>query len=453
MQTVTELAPGQSLRFERSLLVLEGKIVLLALLARCGAFLISAGQVPDDFLLTAAGDSSGYVGMAQAWANGSWFDHSRFLQFGPGYGVFAGTIMWLSGSSLEWIIVLQIVLSAITCGLVHRLSIELGLDRLTAATAGIILALSATPIALSNLILSDTLYHFTWTAGLLILVISLRRGTWGHFLFAGATVGIGMLIRPIGQGWILGLPVVAFFHWRLSRTAGQPSARSDFRPLVARIAIAVLVAVVVAVPWFLHNLSRHDIPALAMTSAGGPASIAALTLAEMQGRQRADVMEEWFTAYQLECGREQLTRRDEYDYLLMNARRTFAAYPGAVTAQYLTVCWENLTSLALYHRVQYPAFQRTLRWTEDFLRENGLNFLPVVLTLIGLLILSLRRQWWPLAFLSVVFVYCFITTGFYPWQATRLFLPGQTATSILMAVTLIGLFQGLRRVLKRPDSR
>jgi 4-amino-4-deoxy-L-arabinose transferase-like glycosyltransferase len=201
-----------------------------------------------------AGDEVFYRDAAQLWAGGQPF-HTSFafgvvhesLQKAPLYLVFSGLAHDVLGGSLDRVLVLQALPSALTVVLTWLLG-----RRLVGPGAG--LAAAALAAVAPNVWQYDVrLYSevLATPATLALLVVLLdREPTWARTALVGALLGVNLLVRPSA---LLLVAAIAVAWWL---------AAGPWRGTL-RTAAAVAVAALVVAPWTVRNASvdpDHLIP-------------------------------------------------------------------------------------------------------------------------------------------------------------------------------------------------
>jgi len=152
----------------------------------------------------------------------------------PVYPLFLAGLIRLGGDRLGWLLAVQCVLGAATCGLTVRLA-QRWLPAAGATFAGALMALDPNAVVRCSDLRADTLFAF-----LLVLVVLLatRLEAWS-WLLAGLTCAVAVLCRPIaswawlvvfGAGWKQRVPwrslalFVAAFLPLLALWAGRNAA-------------------------------------------------------------------------------------------------------------------------------------------------------------------------------------------------------------------------------------
>jgi hypothetical protein len=213
------------------------------------------------------------------------------------------------------------------------------------------------------------------------------------------------------------------------------------------------LAILLIASWTARNWVRHDIPTFSISSAAGAAKVAALTVVRSDERTYFEVIKEWNRQVRVDKGRSNLTYREQHDLYVDRSLQTLRTDPVGFTTTYLANSWENLTALCFYHRLLLPDFNPRLIPLEYRLRSAYVNYLPVALALIGLILLLVQRSYRLTFTLAVIYIYYAGLIGFAVDQGSRVFLPGQMAENILIAVVLAAIFRPLLKRRHHPFPR
>ncbi len=228
-------------------------ITAFALLFRIG-YLLTVVQDPLLNYLQVAPDSDLFDRWAMSMVeSGDWWGEGVFF-IGPLYAYCLGIIYSLFGHSLFAVRVIQLLMGALTAGLVFATA-----DRIFGRTAGVIsgliMAVYLPAVFFGALLLPTTVILFRIALGLYFLILGIDfRRPW-PFVFAGLALGGAVLGRPNLLVFILVLAVVLLlvkrdaFHWKLI--------------------VAFILPVVLTVGFtFVHNMIEEDDPVL-ISSQGG----------------------------------------------------------------------------------------------------------------------------------------------------------------------------------------
>jgi len=227
--------------------------ILGAALALRLAYLWEASRSPfgaPDYLPI---DAYRYHAWALDWLHGAWPTHEAFFR-PPLYPLFLGSIYALAGPNPLAPLVVQAVLGAASCLLVHGIARELFADRRVALVAAFVCAAYGTLIYFDAQLLSGSLDVFLQLLILRLLLVASRRPSLVWWLAAGACVGLSAINRG---GVLLLLPFVLIWLWRLP--AWRPGAAAEpphqLRHRLSARALALLLPVGLAIlPVAWHNI-------------------------------------------------------------------------------------------------------------------------------------------------------------------------------------------------------
>jgi hypothetical protein len=409
-------------------------LFLVALAVRLIYLFLMVGEVPGDKLLSLAPDTASYMRIAHGMIGDGPWDEDSVIVFGPGYGFFLTLVFLLFGTTPYPVLVLQVVLSSLGCLLIYKLGKELTESKTVGLIAGYLSALSFTSISLANFILSDCLFFFLFLLGNVLFVVGLRRGRSDAYIASGVCIGIGALIRAIGQSWPIVMIALIFILPYERKSRPWLAVRLG---ILKRAYVAPLIALVIVGGWITRNYIHYGVPFLSFGSAGGPANVALITLAEIEHKDGGETSNEWTKEYIQATGDADISRADQYRILSAGARRTFLRYPIPMLKTHAQMMWENLNAENELYRVQVPRWCGFILDRMNWLHDRSLHYRGFVLTMIAFAVMLLFRRWRPLIFLGSIYSYFAIMIGVTRWQGSRLFYPGQIAWSIAIAFLFV----------------
>lgn len=408
-------------------------LFLAALVVRLGYLILMLSQLTNDQITQLAPDTIRYVGLGKQMLLLHVEDESAVLLFGPGYSAFLAIFFGIFGAAALPVLLAQIILSSISCALIYLLAVELTGSRPVGFIAGLLSALSFTSVSLANFLLSDSLFFFLFSLANLSFLMGLRSGRSRSIVLSGLCLGAAILTRTIGQFWPLVMILFAFLLPRSPIEAGLFMSRQSR----LRACLAPIIALSIVAIWAGRNASIHGIFSPATSSAGGPATIAALTLSAEEGRNVDKIREEWNEQYRQKRGIGELSFGDTYRVRRDAAREVFRKYPGAMIAQYIRLVGENVNQINELYRVQLPSQAPGILAVMNWVKARSLNFLPFWVSLGGFLTMILYHRWRAFGFLSFTYLYFAAMVGFSQWQGSRLFFPGQIASSMAIAFLIV----------------
>jgi 4-amino-4-deoxy-L-arabinose transferase-like glycosyltransferase len=218
---------------------------LVVLLIMLGIKLTFAGFVFFDASRAFLPDAYGYADLANNLLARGQFDVPGEPALAairtPGYPAFIAGIYAILGRTPGWVILIQLVLDALTGGLIWQIGKQIFSDAVGWLGA-FIYALSVNATAGALYLLSDTLFTFLLVAAFFGAMRFWQTHANRWLGLTGLVLGIATLTRPIGLYLaLIWLGVAAIFVWQ--------SAWQNWRGLVAMAAIlSVLVA-----PWMFRT--------------------------------------------------------------------------------------------------------------------------------------------------------------------------------------------------------
>ena len=385
--------------------------------------------------MTSCPDTINYVTCAQGIISGSADQERGLFAFGPGYAAWLAGLFWLFGARALPVLLIQILLSSLSCVLVYGLAIRLTKSRAIAFIAGLLSAAGITSSVLSCYLLSDTLYVFLFALAFYVTLVGIKSESHLCLAVSGFLFGLSVLVRSIGQFWFVGLLVIVG-----TMLIRKPEFRQRFRtsrPLASGLALLFGMFLLVQVGWMARNRVVHGIWTNAFTSAGGPATVAALSLHPTDEWNFRATIDQWNQEYLLNHNVKTMTMEQNYGWLQHKAGQTFSACPGCVIKTYLKFAWTNLNDVDYLHEDLLPASRSVTNKVQNFVRSNHLNYLSFELSMIGLGILLLVKKFRLFIILATLYGYFLAMIGAFPWQGSRYFYPGQLAADILTAIVMV----------------
>jgi 4-amino-4-deoxy-L-arabinose transferase-like glycosyltransferase len=234
-------------------------LAVLAIVALAGAlrlaWIIYAKTEPVWFF-----DPWSYDRLASALADGRGYVNEAgqpTAYYPPGYPAVLGAVYWLVGHRPVAGEVLNVLLGALTAGLVYWIG-----WRAFGKTAGLLAAVAFAVFPSHVLYASQLHSEVVFTAayllalGLLLAAPTLGDRRWLPFwLAAGVAIGLAGLIRPAALSL---LAVAPFVLW----SGGAP-----WKKTAQAMGLAVLAAALIVTPWVVRNAVKVDVPAIS-TNAG-----------------------------------------------------------------------------------------------------------------------------------------------------------------------------------------
>ncbi len=205
---------------ERS--AIRDRTICLALFACAAALrLIHVATVLDSpFFTHLALDPLAYDEWGMRIAAGSWLGDRIFYQ-DPLYPYFLGVLYTLLGHAYTKVVVVQALLGSLVPPLVYAAA-RTSIGRGRALTAAVLALLYAPAIYYEALILKSWMEAFFLAVALWLLSRAIDSGRAAWWLAAGASIGLGCLVRA---NFLLFLPLLAVWCW-LDRSAAPQATRA-----------------------------------------------------------------------------------------------------------------------------------------------------------------------------------------------------------------------------------
>lgn len=428
-------------------------LLLAALTLRAMMFTASYAQVGTSGVFDHCFDCKMYYTMGQAIASADYAGAEfGFFNYGPGYGYFMALNVWLFGARPVMIIMVNIILSSLSCLLIYFLAMRLIRSYAVAIVAGGLLALSYTSILLSCCTLSDTFFFFLFLSALLVYLRALDNGSWMMFVLAGLLTGASVLTRSVGQFWFLMMIILA----ALVALRGDDLTimhRFRRRELVIKAGAAILIIFIMTGAWMARNYRVHGVATPAITSAIGPANLVAITMERLTGKGSNEVLGQWVQEYLTATGKTEAPLGELFKLYTQKARQGIDSLGWRVYATYFSVMWGNLNEINYFHRLLIPQQDGFTIPIERKIKTSGENYLSFILSMAGLVILLWRRQLHAAMTLGGIYLYFASMIGFFRWAGSRYFFPGQIAAVILIAVALVWAGSSIAELVRRRFAR
>ncbi len=417
-------------------------IFLIALILRLIFLSVSLNQLTPDELMTATNDSKTYLGMTGDLLNGTNnFEHGFFI-FGPAYAYTLAIFFTVFGKGLFPYILVQIILSSLSCVLIFKLANHLLKSHPVAFMAGIIAAVSYTAITLSMVLLTDTLFFFLFIWSLYLFLKGFETGRGWCFYSSGIILGAAILYRSVAQFWPLALILITFYLYKTKKRA-RGSSPEKARKASYKALIGIALAVLFVSVWVIRNIAAYDLPIVAGASANGIVRLVNLFIDTNFDRPANELWTEWQEEYMATHELETLSLSDGYRFHNATALNLFKEYPWKFTKAYVSLAWENTNAICFYHRILFPDISgTTIKWEYKY-ANSRLSYITVILVTIGFIVLAVRRQYEALAILFIIYIYFVLLMGFGRWQGSRYNFPTQISWSIVISYLMFTAYHGI----------
>lgn len=206
-------------------------VAAVAVLVRL-VYLLELSTLPDFAIIMV--DEKWHWEWAQEIINHSfWGDGSYFRA--PLYGYFLAALSWISGSSIFWSKVLQLLLCGFTASLIYRMTAHLFGHR-AALIAGLAYAFYATLIFYETMFLIPALFLFFLCWGMYRVLNYRDSSSSRHWLITGIVFGLAVLARP---NVLLVIPFLML--WLYFETAGPRLLARLRRPALLLAGVVLMI--------------------------------------------------------------------------------------------------------------------------------------------------------------------------------------------------------------------
>lgn len=230
----------------RALIQRKPLLIILLLAAITRLTLLSAILIknPDGIYVH---DSYGYWNIGYNVTHNGVFSQSENFPFDPDYyrtpvyPLFI-TFAELIGPEGITIIILQIIVAVLTCYFVFKIAHLLTNNSFISNIAALIVAVDLPSIALSNLVLTETLFTFLMVLSFFFLIRYFQNEKMSDLLFTGVFSGLLILCRPIA--FFIPFLFLVFISYRSFRRMNEL-----FKQLIVYSGIVLLTLT----PWLVRN--------------------------------------------------------------------------------------------------------------------------------------------------------------------------------------------------------
>ncbi|HLC82336.1 MAG TPA: glycosyltransferase family 39 protein, partial [Bacteroidia bacterium] len=219
-------------------------ILLLAAIIRLILLFAIMIKNPDGIYVH---DSYGYWNLGYNLTNSGIFSRSENIPLEPDYyrtPVYPIFIAFaeLIGPEGFSIILLQIIIAVLTCYFAHRIAYLLTTNSFISNTAALIVAIDLPSVALTNLVLTETLFTFLLVISFYFFIRYFQTGKTSGLVFTAIFSGLLILCRPIA--FFIPFLFSAFILYRSYR---------DIRNLFKLLIIHFCTVFLTLSPWLIRN--------------------------------------------------------------------------------------------------------------------------------------------------------------------------------------------------------
>lgn len=164
----------------------------------------------------------------------------------PGYPLFLGLILTLTGDSIAVVLAVQIILSALSAVLVYRIANLLRFPKLVGLGAGLLFALEPNIAVYAVSVITEPLFVFLFLLSVYLLADGLIGNNFSkkRYLVLGILLGLDVLVRPVLYPFVF-IIIFALTFYLIKRVKLKESFK---------ITLTLIVGVYLMVfPWLLRN--------------------------------------------------------------------------------------------------------------------------------------------------------------------------------------------------------
>ena len=350
---------------------------------------------------------------------------------GVGYPFLIALLTAIFGDIYWPILVVQLILSSLSCVLIYKIGELLIKNRIIAAIAGFLAAVSITSISLANAILSETLFFFLFILSLYLFFKGLADNRWSTIIFAGIMGGLATLVRSVTMFYPVLLIVFALIY-PVAKKAGER------KRMLIKSAVVALIMITIPALWGLRNLEVHD--TFTVSGTGVLATKTYLTgrvLISAQDRHvgkftalRDSLYRSSLAAY--EAGNYRQNQADDIEFIISTVKR----YPSLFLKNYLLIVLDNATAVSGLQYLHLPRYTKFFENIDKYIHRGSNSPVVLVFSLIGFLILA-RKQLNISLILLLNVLYFALMSGITFGQGSRIFFPAMSTQSILAATAVL----------------
>ncbi|PKK84758.1 MAG: hypothetical protein CVT49_00980 [candidate division Zixibacteria bacterium HGW-Zixibacteria-1] len=418
-----------------------------AFLLRLIFFLLMSSEYNSVQIMNLFPDTQTYLQAAEGLIGNNDIGRYDLYLVGPGYPFFLGLFAFALNKAYWLMILVQIILSCLSCVLIYEISIMLTGNRIIGVVAGLLSAFSMTSISLANAVLTETLFFFLFALSLYMFFKALNENRYWIYIVSGITGGFSILVRSVAILFPL-LLVIFFLLYPIQEGAAGK------KKVLPRFAVLILLFILLPLVWGIRNNAVYGTPAIAGTGLGAArVYLSGKVLYNSQNRSPYEFREyrdSIFRAMEpdINAGNFKKLNDESIDFVVS----TFTNYPGLFIKAYFSTILENITSTSTLQQIQLPQYKKTFKFLDDNFSLDYKNPLVLVFFLVGFVILS-RKNFRSAIILLMIYVYYALMSGITFGQGSRIFFPAQSAWPILVAIALIFLYDLILLAMRTLISR
>lgn len=171
-----------------------------------------------------------------------------------GYAILLAGIFKFLGENLDWVALMNALLSLVTMGLVYRLGIQVK-NEFVGLLAAFLVAIYPTSIFATRIVLEEHVFLPMWLGGIYLLILDYQKPDWKKVVAAALLFGVAAHVRTFS----FAMGGVVFVMWLF---------RKNFKQAVLRALVVQAIILMIAVPWAIRNQQKLGEPVLYTTWIG-----------------------------------------------------------------------------------------------------------------------------------------------------------------------------------------
>ena len=164
----------------------------------------------------------------------------------PGYPLFIALIYWIASGKVWVVLLIQILLSLISVGLVYKIA-ALFFSKNISLLSSLLFAIDLNQAVYTITIMTETLFVLLFLASIYYLCKYIKSNNYFLIILSSIFLGLATLVRPIS--YYFPIPIIIFLLF-----LSVPKLSTKLKHLTLFI---IFFAATIS-PWILHNYSKYD---------------------------------------------------------------------------------------------------------------------------------------------------------------------------------------------------